>query len=248
MEGRPGFTWQAYRDLLALLRANGYEPAGYDDWQSKARPVILRHDIDNSIEKARIFARMEQECGVQSTWFVLLTSDFYNVFSAASTRGLRDIMACGHEIGLHFDEVNYPDIVGNVDAIREKILQEADLLQFVTGKPVTKVSMHRPSKDILAADLEIPGMVNSYSKLFFHDFKYLSDSRHHWREPVLDIIKSRQYPRLHILTHAIGYGPTDTDLEQWARGFIGPAQVDRWDILNRNFTDLPSVLPRESLQ
>ena len=248
MAGRPGFTWQDYRELLALLRENGYETAGYDDWQSKTRPVILRHDIDNDIGKAVTFARLEQECSVQSTYFALLTSDFYNAFSAASMQGLRDIMACGHEIGLHFDEMNYPDIVGDVDAVREKILQEADLLQFVTGKPVTKVSMHRPSKNLLAVNLEIPGMVNSYSELFFHEFKYLSDSRHRWREPVLDIIRSRQYPRLHILTHAAVYGQTDTDLEQWVRGYIERAPGDRWDILDRNLTDLTAVLPREEIE
>ena len=247
MEGKPEFTYQAYRELLALLRENGYETASYNDWQNKSRPVILRHDIDNSIDKVVAFARLEQECGVQSTYFVLISSDFYNVFSAASTQGLREIMACGHEVGLHFDEMNYPDIVGNVDAIREKILQEADLLQFVTGQPVTKVSMHRPSKNLLATNLEIPGMVNSYSERFFREFKYLSDSRHCWREPVLDIIRSRQYQKLHILTHAEAYTKEPLDLQHWMKCFLAEAKTDRWDILNRNFTDLSTVLPRETL-
>ena len=59
MEGKPEFTYQAYRELLALLRENGYETASYNDWQNKSRPVILRHDIDNSIDKVVAFARLD---------------------------------------------------------------------------------------------------------------------------------------------------------------------------------------------
>ena len=48
-------------------------------------------------------------------------------------------------------------------------------------------------------------MINSYGQTFFHDFKYLSDSRRRWREPVEEIIRSGTYDRLHILTHAFWY-------------------------------------------
>ena len=78
------FTFDGYRSLLWLLREHGYEVANYHNWQEKKRCVILRHDIDSSIEDATAFAALERDEGVTSTYFVLLTSDFYNVFSKAS--------------------------------------------------------------------------------------------------------------------------------------------------------------------
>ena len=39
----------------------------------------------------------------------------------------------------------------------------------------------------------VPGMINGYGKVYFKEFKYLSDSRRWWREPVEEIIESGQY-------------------------------------------------------
>ena len=47
----------------------------------KDRVVILRHDIDYSLDKAVALAELERELGVSSTYFVLLTSEFYNLLS-----------------------------------------------------------------------------------------------------------------------------------------------------------------------
>lgn len=180
--------------------------------------------------------------GVKSTYFVLLTSDFYNIFSKNSIEKLHDIIKCGHEIGLHFDEMNYPELCGNIEAVCEKIQEEARILEKVTGKPVEAVSMHRPSREILEANLQIPGMINSYGQTFFHDFKYLSDSRRHWREPVEEIIRSEQYERLHILTHAFWYDEKEKDLHETVKLFINSANRQRYETYKENFTDLDSVM------
>lgn len=127
------FTYDGYRGLLGLLRENGYAAAGYHDWQEKDRCVILRHDIDNDLSQAVKLAELEQTEGVASTYFVLVTSDFYNVFSKASRDRLRQIAGCGHTIGLHFDEMSYPEAMGDPEAIRDKILHERDILQEAVG-------------------------------------------------------------------------------------------------------------------
>lgn len=160
------FTYDSYRGLLQLLKKHNYGVATYHNWEQYRRCVILRHDIDNDIEKSVQLAKVEYACDVTSTYFVLVTSDFYNVFSKHSGEMLREIMALGHEIGLHFDEVRYPELAGNTEEICKKIAQEASILRCVTGTPVTTVSMHRPSKEILAANLKIPNIINSYSKDF----------------------------------------------------------------------------------
>ena len=241
------FTYDAYRELLSLLNQHGYEIANYYNWQTKGRCVILRHDIDSSIERALKFAALEQECGATSTYFVLLRSDFYNVFSPKSIAQLAEIHQMGHEIGLHFDEMAYPAIIGNTAEVKKAILHEAKALESIIDLPVSTVSMHRPSKAILEADLQIPGMINSYSNVFFKQFKYLSDSRHTWREPVMDIVKNEQYEQLHILTHAVGYCEKNTSLQEWTENFLFAALPERWEILNQNFTNLQDVVPKSRI-
>ena len=46
------FTYQAYEGLLGSLETRGYAFADYHNWENYPRCVILRHDIDNDIEKA----------------------------------------------------------------------------------------------------------------------------------------------------------------------------------------------------
>lgn len=245
------FTYTAYRGLLNLLRQGGYAFTDYHDYQSHPRCVILRHDIDNSLPQALRLAEIEAEDGVKSTWFVLLRTDFYNPASAAAQKTLRRIRELGHELGLHFDEMAYPQegasCTAGSSSTEELIRHEADILSDICGCPITTVSMHRPSKATLEADLQIPGMVNSYGQTFFHDFKYLSDSRHRWREPVEDIIRDGEYDRLHILTHAFWYHEEDQDITESVGDFIRSANAERYAQMLENITDLPLIIERKDI-
>lgn len=239
------FTYDAYRELLRLLRDGGYAFESYHTWRDVPRCVILRHDIDQSIEAALNLGRLEAGEGVCSTYFVLLGSQFYNPAAAASLAGLRELRGLGHEIGLHFDEVAYP---ASEVPVEELIQREADILSSICGFPVTTVSMHRPSKATLEADLEIPGIINSYGKTFFHDFKYLSDSRRRWREPVLDIIRSGEYDRLHILTHAFWYHEQEESISETVGSFINNGNMARYAAMRENIADLPSIMKESEVR
>lgn len=200
--------------------------------------MIFRHDVDADLGKAVRLAALEAELGISSTYFILLTSDFYNVYSRSSYEALREIQNCGHELGLHFDETRYDGIAGNREDMTRQIQREARLLQDVAGAEVSTVSMHIPSKQTLEMDLQIPGMVNSYGKTFFHEFKYLSDSMRRWREPVLDIIQSRKYEKLHILTHAFWYNEQEMDLRQSVFSYAAAGEAYRHTLMR----DLVPVL------
>lgn len=145
------------------------------------------------MDRALKLAEIEANKGVKSTYFVLLTSDFYNPYSIAVKEKLKSIHSLGHEIGLHYDERSYPDAVGDVDRIIRNITYEGNVLADIIGDTVSTVSMHRPSKCILEADIRIPGYVNSYGNTFFHEFKYVSDSRRRWREPIDEYIRNKSY-------------------------------------------------------
>lgn len=107
--------------------------------------------------------------------------------------------------------------------------------------------MHRPSKATLEADYDIPGIVNSYGKTFFQDFKYLSDSRRRWREPVEDIVRSGEHARLHILTHAFWYHEGDQDLSRTVRDFVRSAGRERYGQMAENITDMESILKEDEI-
>ncbi len=240
------FTYDAYKSLIALLQGNNYTITDYHNWTSHEKCVVLRHDIDYDIKKALEFANLENGLGVKSTYFVLVTSDFYNVFSSANANMLNKIAALGHGIGLHFDEVRYPGY--NLDGLREKIIEESQLLEKAAGIKVSTVSMHRPSKMILDSNLQIPGIINSYSDTFFKNFKYLSDSRRRWREPVKEIIASNQFKKLHILTHAFWYNDREADLHDSISLFVNNANHDRYITLSENITDLQSIMDPDEIK
>lgn len=161
---------------------------------------------------------------------------------------LKRIMDCGHTIGLHFDEVRYPEIVGNIEVIKDKIIEETRLLEVAINRKVKVVSMHRPSKFVLEADLKIPGIVNSYGQRFFKEFKYLSDSRRRWREPIDEIIDKEEYARLHILTHAFWYNNVETDIHDSMSYFVNDGNHKRYQFMESNITDLASIMKKSEVK
>lgn len=232
------FTYSSYEGLVKTLKEYNYTFVDYHDYEENKRSVILRHDIDNNIEKAVKLAELEAELGVKSTYFVLLTSDFYNPSSKKSIECLHRIQELGHEIGLHFDEMAYEKL----EDVPSAIIREANILSEIIRTQVTTVSMHRPSQKTLEANYEIPGIINSYGKTFFNDFKYLSDSRRRWREQVFDIIKSRQFDRLHILTHAIWYNEVEENIHDTIKKFVTSANQERYYQEKENIKDIESIL------
>lgn len=238
------FTYKAYENLICNLYNNGYQIKDYHNYFECDECAILRHDIDYDLERAVNLSKIEKDNGVKSTYFILLTSDFYNPVSKASLKVFDKLRKHGHEIGLHFDEVHYQkkDVKWNQNEIIENILKEVELLGKIIGEPVKVVSMHRPSRQTLESNLEIPGIINSYSNEFFKDFKYVSDSRMRWREDIEKMVTNKEYHRLHILTHSFWYGEEQSELKEILNTFIMDASKDRYEILNRNFTNLNGAL------
>lgn len=239
------FTYQAYTNLLNAIRNRGYSFTDYHNYREVTRPVIMRHDIDNSLEKALSLARIEHAHGVSSTYFVLLSTDFYNVFSKESNQILQAIMGLGHEVGLHFDEKRYD--VSNLEDLYQHVAHEADILGRALGTEIRSLSMHRPSKWILENDMEFEGLVNSYSKAFLKDFKYVSDSRMNWREDVMKIVNEGAFEKLHILTHAFWYAEKSETMSDKILELINHAPVERYRSMKDNISDIGQIIPKECI-
>ena len=239
------FTYKAYKKLIETLKNNGYSLADYHNDQVQKKSVVLRHDVDNSLEKALAFAQYEQQLGVKSTYFVLLTSNFYNIASQKSRSILKEIQGMGHEVGLHFDEMAYGDL--EKESLIQCVEKEAEIMRQLTGLEISAVSMHRPSKKTLDGNYVFLSLVNSYSQKYFKAYKYLSDSRMHWRENVLEIIESNAFDHLHILTHPFWYNEEEHSMKACLKDFIGSANKERYDFMNENFRDLEDVLKKEEI-
>ncbi|CAM3268568.1 hypothetical protein FITA111629_13770 [Filibacter tadaridae] len=239
------FTNKYYIHLLRVLNEKGYEFCSYHNNDENEKSVILRHDVDFTIEKALDMAIIENKMGVKSTYFVLLSTDFYNIFSKKSFELLEKIMLLGHEIGLHFDEKRYD--INTVDDIKKYIESEASILSKLLHKQIQVISMHRPSKLVLENDIKFDKLVNSYSSNFFKNMKYVSDSRMNWRENPIELIESGNYQKLHILTHPFWYSSENETMEYKLLNFLNKANIDKYDFMNDNFRDLTSVISKDEI-
>ncbi len=239
------FTYKWYINLINSLKQKNYQFTNFIDYKKVDRPVILRHDIDNSLDKALEVAKIENMNDVYSTFFVLLSTDFYNVFSKKSNGLLRKIIGKGHKIGLHFDEKRY--IINNKEEIEHYVEYEKNILEEALGIDVNTVSMHRPSKWILENDIRFKNIINSYSKEFLQQFKYLSDSRMYWREDILRLIECEEYDKLHILTHPFWYAENNKDIKMSVSEFIKAANRERYNQIKDNIRDLEDIIKESEI-
>jgi hypothetical protein len=139
----------------------------------------------------------------------------------------------------------------NPEELIEYILSEINIMQNIIGSPITSVSMHIPSKHTLESDIKIPGIINSYSRLFFSEFKYLSDSLHNWRENAEEIISSGMFKKLHLLTHPIWYTEFQESMHKKISNLIISLNKKIYDELDRctqnNTPSLSEIIRRNKI-
>lgn len=182
----------------------------------------------------------------KAIYFVLVSTDFYNIFSKESRRLLSKIMEYGGEIGLHFDETQY-DIRTEYE-FKECVLKEKNILQEVIDAKVNVVSMHRPSQKFLMSEMMIDGLINAYGKEYFHDMKYVSDSRRNWREDIDNIIINEQYNRFCILTHPIWYDIEEKrNIKQAIYIQMVNSLKEKYANFKNNITDFESIFSEDEL-
>lgn len=196
------FTLDAYRSCIKAAKEEGYVFSLYDSCLGEPRFLLWRHDIDMSVHRAARLARIEQEEGVKTTYFIWLHSRYYHFWEREISDLIVSILARGHALGLHFDCGYYHYL--DTNNIGDLIAEEARVLEGVFQTNIQVVSFHRPSKQILQDNKSerIGGLINCYSDYFFRHCKYVSDSNGLWRsDTLLDILSKGQNPRLQVLTH-----------------------------------------------
>jgi hypothetical protein len=153
---RCAFDLGHYRELVESARTGGYRFAFFD---STPRPgdLLLRHDVDLSLEAALAMAELEAELEVPATYFLMIRSEFYNLGSPSGEATIARLRRLGHRVGVH---ALYPD--------------SAHDPRF---DPV--LAWHNPDPDYLTAPVE--GLANAMQPGFFDPEHYRSDSNQRWR-------------------------------------------------------------------
>jgi hypothetical protein len=208
------FDLPHYGELLDAARSGGYRFAFFDR-APEPGDVLLRHDVDMSLEAALTMAELEAEDGVASTYFLMTQSDFYNLDSRAGRVAVARLRELGHRIGLH---AIHP----------ERALDE----RF---DPV--FAWHTPDPDYMTEPVE--GLVNVMQPGFFEPERYRSDSNRHWRSGCPhDELAQGSFEWLQLLVHPeIWVYPGGTMREKMA-SMLEAEQELRWRQLAENRIDL----------
>jgi hypothetical protein len=171
------FSLTHYRELLGAVTAGGYEFAGFDSPPTPGK-VLLRHDVDLSLDAAVQMAEIEAGAGAWSTWFLMTRSSFYNLASAEGERAIARLRELGGRIAHH------------------AVWPHADLDERF--EPT--VAWHNPDPEFMTVTVE--GAVNVMAEPWFDPDHYRSDSNQRWRHgcPEAELATGR-FEWLQLLIH-----------------------------------------------
>lgn len=207
MTSKSNFSLDGYKTLINGLMSKGYKASSFRSVGAAYNHLILRHDVDMSLEAALKIAELENNLGVSSQYFVLLRTEMYNLFSDRGLSILNKIMDLGHNIGLHFDSSIYRE-----SEIEEAAAWEVSCLQAAIKKEIDMISFHRPVKKWLGCSKRIAGLDHTYQPRWFTEMLYVSDSRGGWHYGYpLDLRAVQENKSLQLLTHPIWWFETSED-------------------------------------
>lgn len=182
-EGIP-YELDVYAGMLEALLERGYEFVGFGDAVDDGQ-IVIRHDVDLSLERAAAMARAEADLGVASTYCLLVTNPLYDLLAPENRAHLQTIVECGHDVGLHFDPHYYWDDEPAVEDLEARVVADRTALEGVLdalipdGVAVAATSIHQPPDWALGARFD--AFENAYEPRYFEEVEYVSDSAGKWR-------------------------------------------------------------------
>lgn len=172
------FTIKKYKELISALKDAGYEFVTYAEYCEGLRTdklVVMRHDVDRSVERARRLAEVENEMGVKASYYFREKFIGDDVVCIASL---------GHEVGYHYEELvtekgdverAYVRFMRNVCALRELVDVKTITMH---GSPMSRFD----SKDMWRVyDYKKLGLIGEPQfDVDWNDMFYLTDTGRSW--------------------------------------------------------------------
>ncbi|MCH5275871.1 MAG: hypothetical protein J1E65_08520 [Lachnospiraceae bacterium] len=205
------FSFDDYRKIIRIIQSTGLQ-ADYKEALARDRFIIMRHDVEYSVERAYNLSKVEESMDFTSTYFFQWTNNSYNILSRKNMDMVKDMHERGHQIGLHFALNGMTDM----EQVKRQIAKEMQMLSEMFGFVVDTFSIHRPSKDVLRENIKLPGIINAYQDDFFTfaenvteetpvTVKYMSDANHIWRYGYPDEQNILSNDKVQILTHPFAW-------------------------------------------
>ena len=208
------FDLAHYGELLDASRDGGYRFAFFDR-EPQQGDVLLRHDVDMSLDAALRMAELEAERGLAATYFLMTRSDFYNLDARSGVAALARLRELGHRVGLHGV---YPDA-----SLDERF------------DPV--VAWHTPDPEYMSAPVD--GAVNVMQPGYFDPACYRSDSNQHWRSGCPhDELAAGAFDWLQLLVHPEIWVYNVATMRETMVSQLAAERELRWRQLAENRIDL----------
>ena len=169
------FDLTHYAEILEAAKAGGYRFAFFDT-PPEPGTVILRHDVDLSLDAALRLAEVEADAGAAATYFLMTRSEFYNLDSQSGEDAVDRLRRLGHRVGLHA-VWPYVDRDDRFDPV---------------------LAWHNPDPEYMRNPVE--ELVNVMEAPWAD--VYRSDSNQHWRQGCPhEELAAGAFERLQLLTH-----------------------------------------------
>ena len=203
------WSLESYKHIIEMALKNDYKCLPFNSlvFEQETPTMFLRHDIDFSIDYALELAQLENSLGVNSTFYVLISSFSYNFLDHGNLSILKKIRGMGHEVGVHLDSRILIDhgltkgaqIINSIYSLMPDIFNSKSF------------SMHNPVRDDLS--FKINDYVNCYSLMHLKNWVYVSDSNRNFRgKDILELIENKE--NIQFLSHPIWWV---NEKEEWIR-------------------------------
>jgi hypothetical protein len=132
------FTLKKYTSLIEAFKETGYHFVTFQDYCEHAgesnndRFIILRHDVDKKATNALRIAQIDAASGIRSSFY------FRIVKQSNQPEVIKAVVALGHEIGYHYEDLSYcqGDVKWAIQRFKE------NLSYFRHFYPVRTICMH----------------------------------------------------------------------------------------------------------
>jgi len=208
------FDLAHYREVLEAAKSGGYTFACFD---ADPRPgdLLLRHDVDLSLEAALRLAELEAAEDVQATYFLMTQSVFYNLASEPGEGALDQLRELGHRVGLH------------------AVWPRAEL--DARFDPV--VAWHNPDPPFMSEPVD--DAANAMEPRFFQRECYRSDSNQQWRSgcPHEELARG-EFEWLQLLIHPEIWVYDGATMRESMESMLAAERELRWQQLAADRIDL----------
>jgi hypothetical protein len=177
----PDFTLTTYHKLLKTLLVQGYPFQTLEQFFNdpvSVKTIVLRHDVDLLPLNALQMAKLENEAGIQSSYYFRAVS---HVFKPEIMKKIAEL---GHEIGYHYEDLRFTN--GHVDIAYDSFCRNLETFKKIY--PVRTICMHGSPKSQWDSKRiwehhdykELDILSEPYFDIDFNEVFYLTDTGRRW--------------------------------------------------------------------